>query len=124
MQEIKAELNYFRVAPRKVRLLADLIRGKMVSRAIQELEFTPKGSSLAIIKLLKSAVANAKHNFRLDSGDDLYIKEIMVNEGPTLKRFMPRARGSASPIRKRTSHIKVILSEKSRLKTKRLEAKS
>jgi len=99
------------MAPRKVRLVADLVRGKSVKDCLSQLKFTNKKASLAIDKLIKSAVANAKNNFKITDTDNLIIKKITVDEGPTLKRYMPRARGSVSPIRKRTSHITVILSK-------------
>ncbi|KRM54206.1 MULTISPECIES: 50S ribosomal protein L22 [Lacticaseibacillus] len=100
-----------RIAARKVRLAIDLIRGRGVDEALAILEFTPRGASPEIAKVLKSAIANAEHNFDLDK-QNLYVKEAFVNEGPTLKRFRPRAKGSASPINKRTSHITVTVAEK------------
>lgn len=108
MAEVKAQLSYLRIAPRKVRLVANVIKGMKVSRAELELEHLVKRSSSPLLKLLKSAVANAKHNFQLDA-DNLYIKDISVGEGPMLKRSMPRAFGRASPIRKRASHVSLIL---------------
>ncbi len=110
--EAKAELNYYRVAPRKVRLVADLIRGKKIKNAMSQIAFSKKKSAIAVAKLLKSAVANAKHNFKIVDSENLYISKITVDEGPTLKRYMPRARGSASRIRKRTSRIMVVLKER------------
>jgi len=107
---IVAKLRYLRIAPRKVRLVADLIRGKKVSQALNFLEFLPKKSALPFLKLLKQAIANAKHNFQLDESN-LYISKILVNEGPKLKRQMPRARGIAYEIQKRTSHIILVLDE-------------
>ncbi|MBI2023121.1 50S ribosomal protein L22 [Candidatus Giovannonibacteria bacterium] len=106
--EIKAQLNYLRIAPRKVRVVADTIRGKMVGEAETALKFLERGAKTPIKKLLNSAVANARHNFSAER-DKLFVKSIRVDKGPTLKRFMPRARGSASPINKRTSHITIIL---------------
>ena len=100
-----------RITARKARLVMDLIRGKQVAEAIAILEFTPRAGSPVIEKVLKSAVANAEHNFDLDA-QNLYVSEGYVNEGPTLKRFRPRAKGSASPINKRTSHVTVTVSEK------------
>ncbi|WP_172187445.1 50S ribosomal protein L22 [Lentilactobacillus kribbianus] len=100
-----------RIAARKVRLVVDLIRGKSVAEAMAILKFTPRGASPVVSKVLKSAVANAENNFDLDS-QDLYVSKAIVNEGPTLKRFRPRAKGSASPINKRTSHITIVVSEK------------
>ncbi len=118
--EIKASLKYFRVSPRKVRLAANLVKGLPVETAIKQLMFSQKKSGPALVKLLKSAVSNAKNNLRLDY-QNLYIKEIRVDEGPTLKRHMPRARGRAATIRKRASHVSVILAElknKKKSKTK------
>ncbi len=107
----KATAKTVRIAARKVRLVIDLIRGKSVAEAAAILDFTPRGASPVVAKVLKSAVANAENNFDLDS-EDLFVKEAFVNEGPTLKRFRPRAKGSASPINKRTSHITIVVSEK------------
>ena len=100
-----------RIAPRKVRQVVDLIRGKDVAEATTILRFANKGASEPVFKVLKSAIANAEHNYDLDA-EDLYVSEAYVNEGPTLKRFRPRARGAASGINKRTSHITVVVSEK------------
>lgn len=107
---VVAKLRYLRIAPRKVRLVADLIRGKKVSEALTLLEFLPKKASPVFIKLLKQAIANAKHNFQLDE-PNLYISKILVDEGPKLKRWMPRARGQAYEIQKKTSHIALFLGE-------------
>ena len=117
---ITAKLRYLRIAPRKVRLVADLIRGKKVSEALNSLEFLPKKVSPLLIKLLKQAVANAKHNFQLDESN-LYISKILVDEGPKLKRWMPRARGQASEIHKRTSHITLVLAEIEKKKPKEIK---
>ncbi len=103
-----AKLNYLRIAPRKVRLVADLIRGKSVEEAQTILNFTVKKAAKPLSKLLNQALANAKHNFQLDSSD-LYVAKIMVNEGPKYKRWQPRARGRVSEIQKKTSHIMVAL---------------
>ncbi|MCD2255329.1 50S ribosomal protein L22 [Agrilactobacillus fermenti] len=100
-----------RIAPRKVRLVVDTIRGRSVAEALAILQFTPRGASPVVAKVLKSAIANAEHNYDLDA-ENLFVSEAFVNEGPTLKRFRPRAKGSASPINKRTSHITVVVSEK------------
>ncbi|MFH1392462.1 MAG: 50S ribosomal protein L22 [bacterium] len=105
MLQFKAQLNYLRISPRKVRLAADLIRGLNVSEAEQQLRFCAKRSAKPLLKLLKSAIANAKN------ASDLYISEIRVNPGPTLKRWRARARGTAAMIRKRTSHIIIILEQ-------------
>lgn len=103
-------MNNLRLAPRKVRLAADLIRGKKVGEAERELKFLIKRASLPLIKLLKSAVANATNNFNLIK-DNLYISKITVDGGTPLKRSRPRAFGRAFPIRKRTSHITLVLGE-------------
>ena len=111
MTEVKAQLKYLRASARKVRQVADLIRGKSVKHAGEILTFAAKAPRLPLQKLLRSARANAKHNFGLDA-ETLVVKEIRVDEGPTLKRFMPRAFGRAAPIRKRMSHITLILGDK------------
>ncbi|MBS1412404.1 MAG: 50S ribosomal protein L22 [Christensenellaceae bacterium] len=105
-----ATVKYVRISSRKVRIVINLIRGKKVDEALAILRFTPKSASPVVEKLLNSAIANAEHNMGL-SRDTLYVAEIFANQGPSLKRFMPRAKGSASPILKRTSHITVILDE-------------
>lgn len=109
--EIAAKLNYCRMAPRKIRLVADLVRGKKVKEVLSQLKFFPKKAAPIIAKLLKSAISNAKNNPKIKDKENLYVKKITVDEGPTLKRSMPRAFGRASMIRKRTSHIKIILDE-------------
>lgn len=111
MQQAKAIARTVRIAPRKVRLVVDLIRGKQVGEAVAILRHTPKAASPVVEKVLKSAVANAEHNYDLDV-NNLVISEVFVDEGPTLKRFRPRAQGRASAINKRTSHITVVVSEK------------
>jgi len=108
--QVNAKLKYFRIAPRKARLVADLIRGKQVKKAETILNFTVKKAAKPLLKLLKSALANASNNFHLDT-DNLYISKITVDEGPKFKRWMPRARGSASEIQKKTSHITLVLDE-------------
>jgi large subunit ribosomal protein L22 len=107
---VVAKLQYLRIAPRKVRLVADLIRGKTVEEAQMILNFTTKKAVQPLFKLLKSAVSNAKHNFQLEE-TNLYVSKITVDEGPKYKRWMPRARGQASEIQKKTSHITIILDE-------------
>lgn len=109
--EARATAKTVRIAARKARLVIDLIRGKSVAEASAILKFTPRGASPVIEKVLNSAIANAENNFDLDA-ENLVVTEAYVNEGPTLKRFRPRAKGSASPINKRTSHITVVVSEK------------
>ena len=106
-----AKLNHLRQSPRKVRLVANAIRGLDISAAQDKLRLMNRGAAPILLKLLKSAAANAKNNFDL-AQDNLFIKEIKVNEGQTLKRWMPRAFGRASAIGKRTSHIDLILAEK------------
>ena len=105
---VTAKLNYLRIAPGKVRLVADLIRGKSVEEAQTILNFTVKKAARSLQKLLSGAVANAKNNFQLDPSN-LYISKIIANEGPKYKRWQPRARGQASEIQKKTSHITLIL---------------
>ena len=109
--QAKAILNHARIAPRKARLVIDLIRGKEVGEAFAILRHTPKAASPIIEKVLKSAVANAEHNYDMDV-NNLVITQAYVDEGPTLKRFRPRAMGRASAINKRTSHITIVVSEK------------
>ncbi|MGE4554641.1 MAG: 50S ribosomal protein L22 [Candidatus Paceibacterota bacterium] len=108
--EVKAVLRYLRISPRKVRLVANLIKGKTVKEAENSLRVLKKRAREPLLKLLKSAVSNAKHNFNL-SPENLFISELRVDEGPALKRWMPRARGSASLIKKRSSHVYLVLKE-------------
>jgi large subunit ribosomal protein L22 len=109
--EAKAIARQVRIAPRKVRLVVDLIRGKQVGEALAILAHTPKAASPVVEKVLKSAIANAEHNYELEP-NNLVISKVFVDEGATLKRFRPRAMGRASRINKRTSHITVVVSEK------------
>ncbi|GEM01777.1 MAG: 50S ribosomal protein L22 [Bacillota bacterium] len=109
--QAKAVAKTVRIAPRKVRLVVDLIRGKNVGEAIAILKNTQRGASPVVEKVLNSAIANAEHNYDMNV-EDLYVSEAFVNEGVTLKRFRPRAQGRASAINKRTSHITVVVSEK------------
>jgi large subunit ribosomal protein L22 len=109
--EAKAHLRYARISPRKVKIVCDLIRGKDVKTAQAILMQTPKAASELLLKLLRSAVANAENNHNLDP-DNLYVSETFANPGPIIKRIMPRARGSANRINKRTSHITVVVKEK------------
>lgn len=108
--EAKAVAKYVRIAPRKVRVVMDLIRGKSVADAFAILKFTPKVGAEAIEKVLKSAVANAENNFDMNV-DNLYVSSCFVDEGPTMKRIHPRSRGQAFKILKRTSHITVAVEE-------------
>ena len=110
-QEVKSTAKYVRIAPRKVRIVADLIRGKGVEDAFAILKFTPKRGSFELEKVLRTAVANAENNFELDV-DKLYVSGCNVDEGPTMKRIHPRSRGQAFSILKRTSHITVKVSER------------
>jgi len=109
--EVKAHLKNLRISPRKVRLVVDLIRGMDVGNAKIQLECMSKKSSEPVLKLLNSAIANAKNNFNLDEGN-LYVSQVFVNGGAVMKRFMPRAQGRASEIMKRTCHIMMVLDEK------------
>lgn len=125
--KVRAKLSYLRIAPRKVRLVADLIRGKSVEEAETILNFTTKKAAFPIFKLLRSAIANAKNNFQLDPAN-LYIFRITVDEGPKYKRWQARARGQAAEIQKKTSHITLVLdelvkkpSQKKRIKEMKLE---
>jgi large subunit ribosomal protein L22 len=109
--QAKANANHVRIAPRKVQLVIDLIRGKKVGEAISILRHTPKSASPVLEKILNAAIANAEHNYSMDA-NKLVITEAFVNHGPTMKRFRPRAMGRASNIHKRTSHITLVVSEK------------
>ena len=102
--------KYLRIAPRKVRLVAELIKGKKVGEAKAILQFTVKGATEPLQKALKSVLASAINNFQLEEGN-LYVLKVVVNEGPKLKRYRPRARGRAFPIQKKTSHITIVLNE-------------
>ena len=105
----RAVARYVRISSRKVRIVIDLIRGKQVSEALAILKFTPKSASPVVEKLLKSAIANAEYKGL--NNDDLYVAEVYADQGPTLKRMMPRAKGSGAMILKRSSHITVVLDE-------------
>ena len=109
--EAKAVAKYVRIAPRKVRVVMDLIRGKSDADAFAILKFTPKVGAEAIEKVLKSAVANAENNFDMNV-DNLYVSSCFVDQGPTMKRIHPRSRGQAFKILKRSSHITVAVDEK------------
>ena len=111
MQQAKATARTVRIAPRKVRLVVDLIRGKKIGEAVAILRLTPKTASPVVEKLLNSAIANAEHNYEMNV-ENLVVSEVFVDEGPTMKRFRPRAQGRASAINKRTSHITIVVSEK------------
>ncbi|GIW40112.1 MAG: 50S ribosomal protein L22 [Candidatus Binatia bacterium] len=109
--EARAVQRYLRIAPRKMRLVADLVRGKRVEEALELLEYVPKRASRLVAKAIRSAVANAQNTQTVDV-DRLYLKRITVDEGPTWQRFLPRAQGRATRIRKRTSHLTVVVDER------------
>jgi len=108
--EVRAAAKYIRISPRKARLMMNQIRGKKAEEALNLLSFSPQKSAFLLRKLINSAVANASENAGLDV-DNLYIKKLFADEGPTLRRFRPRAMGRATKIRKRTSHLTVVLDE-------------
>ena len=110
-QEVKATAKYIRIAPRKVRIVMNLVRGKSVADALAILKFTPKVGADAVEKVLRSAIANAENNFDMDA-DRLFISSAFVDQGPTLKRIHPRSRGQAFKNLKHTSHITVAVNEK------------
>ncbi len=107
----KAHAKYIRISPRKVKIVVDLIRGKSVEEAQAILTYTPKAAAPVVLKVLNSAIANAENNKEMNR-KDLYVAEVYANPGPTLKRYVARSRGSASPMLKRTSHISVVLDQK------------
>ena len=109
--EAKAIAKYVRVSPRKAGQICSLVRGKNVDEALAILKFTPRGAAADIAKVVKSAKENAENNHEMNA-ENLYIASIVANQGPTIKRFMPRAQGRATMIRKRTSHIEVVVKEK------------
>jgi len=107
--ETKAVEKYIRMSPRKIRYVVDMIKSKPIEDAINILSLTPRAAAVVVKKAIQSAVANATENHKMKE-EDLFISRILVNEGPTLKRFRPRARGRATRIRKRTSHLSVYVS--------------
>lgn len=109
--EVVSKTKFVRISPRKLRLVSDLVRGQMVSSAINTLKFSPRRGSKILYKTLMSAVSNAENKGSMDL-DNLYIKKVWVDEGPTMKRYLPRAQGRATILRKRMSHLNVILDEK------------
>lgn len=119
---ITATLKTYRQSPRKVRLVADLIKGKPVDKALAELKFLSKRASTPLAKLLNSAIANAEHNFNARR-NELVVQDVRVDKGIVFKRFMPRARGSASGIKKRTSRITLVLGKQEQAKGKSKKAK-
>jgi len=108
--EVSAKLNQLKMSPRKVRLVVDVVRGNNVAKALAELQFMKKHAAEPVTKLLKSAIANATNNFNLDV-TNLFVKTINVDEGITMKRWMPKAHGRATKIRKRSCHVNLVLGE-------------
>lgn len=108
--EAKAVAKYMHISPRKVRIVAKNIKGLTVEKALAQLRYTPKKAAVILLKVLNSALANAEQKSEIDV-DTLYVKNVFVDEGPTAKRWRPRAMGRATRIRKRTSHVTVILDE-------------
>ena len=124
MTQVTAKLRFLRMSPRKVRLIVDMIRGKKVTRALDILSVMPKRAARPVLKLLNSAVANAKHNHSLNV-EDLKVSQVYVDGGPVLKRWMPKAHGRATPIRERTSHINLFLGTmETKAKAKKEEIKT
>ena len=111
MMEVAARLKHARISPQKCRLVADQIRGLPVERALQVLAFSPKKAASIVKKVLESAIANAEHNEGADI-DELKVKTIFIDQGPTMRRWRPRAKGRVNHIIKRTSHITVMVGEK------------
>lgn len=109
--EARAVAKFIRVSPRKARMVVDLIRGKKLEEALAILRYTPNKATEAVTKVVKSAAANAEHNNDMDK-DEIYISQVFVDQGPTLKRMMPRAMGRADIMKRRTSHITVVVSDK------------
>lgn len=109
--ETRAVAKFVRISPRKIRLVMDQVRGKQVGEALNMLSFAPQRGARILKKLVNSAIANAEQNTGVDV-DSLYILRVYADEGPTLKRWRPRAQGRATSIRKRTSHLTVVLNEK------------
>ena len=108
--DVKAETKYVRMSPRKVGEVTRLIQGLTASRALEVLQVIPRKSARMIEKTLKSAIANATNNAKL-AAESLRVKEAVANEGPRLKRWQPKARGSAGPIIKRTTHVQIVLTD-------------
>ena len=120
---ITASLQNYRISPRKVRLVADMIRGKNVVSAKAILAHATKKARHPLHDLLDSAIANASHNHKIDA-ETLFVKEIRVDQGFIMKRSMPVSRGSAHPIKKRTSHVSIVLAERAEARSKKKEAGS
>ena len=109
--EVNAKARYIRMSPRKVRLVADLIRGMDLGQAVNQLRFFRKAAARPVLKVVLSAAANAEHNFKMDA-DTLFVKSIMVDGGPVLQRWRARAFGRAAPLKKRSAHITVVLADR------------
>ncbi len=109
--EARAIAKFIRVSPRKARMVVDLIRGKKLDEALAILRYTPNKATDAVTKVVKSAAANAEHNYEMDR-DELFISAVFIDQGPSLKRMMPRAMGRADIIKRKTSHITVVVSDK------------
>ena len=109
--EAKAVVKHARISPRKVQIVLDLIRNQPADKAMAILKHTPKAACEYLIKLLKSAMANAENNLCMDV-ENLYVEEVFANQGPTMKRIQPRAKGTAFRINKKSSHISIILNER------------
>ncbi len=116
--QVKAKIKNFRTTPRKARLIASFVKGKDLKKVLAELKFINKKAATDFFKLLSSAKANAENNFSLKA-DNLFVKSATVNEGQVLKRYRPGSQGSASPIKRRLSHVEIILSEKKVKKEKK-----
>ena len=111
MVEVKAKLSYLRIAPRKVALVAKLVRGKNAAQAREILKFTPNKPAVSLLKLLNAAITSAQLQHKVPA-EQLFLKKLLVNEGPTLKRIQPRARGQAFQIHKRMTHIQLVLAQR------------
>ena len=108
MTEIRAQLNSLRMSPRKVRLVVDAVKKKSVAAALEQLSVMPKRAAAPLVKLVRSAIANAEHNLKLDQ-EHLFIKAMWVDEGTKLKRYRPKGFGRPSPIEKKTSRVRLVL---------------
>ena len=114
MAEVRAIGRFIRIPPRKARLVMDMVRGKDINEALSVLRFTPKHAARVVEKVLRSAMANAQQNHGVKDIDFLFVKRAYADNGPTMKRFRQRAMGRATPIKKRTSHLTIVLEEKER----------
>jgi len=121
MTEIKVITKYLKISAKKMQPIANLISGMKAEPALHQLEFMPKKTARFLFKVLASGIANAKHNFGLNA-EDLKIKEVIVNQGPSLKRWMPKAMGSATPVKKRTCHVRLILESNQKVNKRDQEA--